>query len=157
MSHDTPRRRRLTPEERKAAKNARHRAWSAKNRERIAAYARKRRAEHPEINKRTTLWRQANPERAKLSRERQDAKRVRDQEVIAGRPRPDICDICAKPQPRIVFDHSHQHGHFRGWLCDRCNTILGWAEDDAQLLLAMVAYLRRTKENVSPQLTLPGI
>lgn len=66
---------------------------------------------------------------------------------IAGRPRPFVCDICEKPNSRrdeiIAFDHCHKHGHFRGWLCDRCNLALGQVEDDPELLRKMAQYLEQ--------------
>lgn len=66
---------------------------------------------------------------------------------LAGRPRPDVCDICGEHNSRrgdvIAFDHCHKHGHFRGWLCDRCNTSLGAAEDNPSLLRKMADYLER--------------
>lgn len=89
----------------------------------------------------------------KLAESRRDhatARQRREQRLgeIAGRPRPMVCDICEQPNKRrddvIAFDHCHAHGHFRGWLCDRCNTSLGAAEDSPELLRKMADYLERT-------------
>lgn len=87
-------------------------------------------------------------------------QRQAEREFLAGRPRPDICDLCGNPpkwRATLHFDHSHQRGHFRGWLCIRCNVVLGLVEDSPRLLLQMIAYLRRTQTNASPQFTLPGV
>lgn len=82
-------------------------------------------------------------ERSLAYRDRQQAK----QEVRAGRPRPAICDICAdRAIGRIVFDHCHTRGHFRGWLCDRCNKVLGLLKDDPNLLRGMAAYLEKSDD-----------
>lgn len=65
---------------------------------------------------------------------------------IAGRPRPKVCEECGKPPRKggyISFDHCHQSGKFRGWLCTRCNTILGLAGDDPEVLQKLADYLRR--------------
>jgi hypothetical protein len=80
-------------------------------------------------------------------------------ETLAGRLRPDICDICGSNPTKIpiAFDHSHKRGHFRGWLCFHCNLALGYAKDSPDLLRKMIAYLERHRENHSPQRTLPGI
>lgn len=43
-----------------------------------------------------------------------NARRNRRLETIAGRPRPDICELCGKPSFRIVFDYDHKTGKFRG-------------------------------------------
>jgi hypothetical protein len=76
---------------------------------------------------------------------------------LAGRPRPDLCEACGRhPGDRIlVFDHSHTKGHFRGWLCHRCNMALGLVDDNPQILVKLIAYLKRTAANTSPQLALP--
>ena len=66
---------------------------------------------------------------------------------IAGRPRPFVCELCGDPNFRrddvIAFDHCHKHNHFRGWLCDRCNTTIGQAEDNPELLRKMANYLEK--------------
>lgn len=62
---------------------------------------------------------------------------------IAGRPKPDVCEICSRrPGKRgLHFDHDHKTGQFRGWLCGRCNTALGMVEDDIGTLAFMIDYL----------------
>lgn len=83
----------------------------------------------------------------------------RQQEDKAGRVRPELCEICGrKPNKRALnFDHCHQRGVFRGWICDNCNRALGLVHDDANHLRKLIAYLERTKDLVSPQLSLPGM
>jgi len=73
----------------------------------------------------------------------QEPKRRAKQEAIAGRRCPDVCDICGESARRIVFDHCHAKGRFRGWLCDRCNPTLGGVKDSTTLLAKMIAYLER--------------
>jgi len=110
-----------------------------------------------EVNEGRKKWRDRNPERLKayvaVRRERKRANK----EFLAGRPKPDACEICGGNEGGIVFDHSHKFGHFRGWLCDRCNSALGFANDDPILLMKMASYLLRTKDSTEPQLALPGI
>lgn len=98
-------------------------------------------------------YQDSKPKERKLSESRRDHGTERQRREarlaeIAGRPRPDVCDICKDPNTRrkdvIAFDHCHKHGHFRGWLCDRCNTALGAAEDRPELLREMADYLERT-------------
>lgn len=102
-------------------------------------------------------WRPKNKEKVKGYRLKQRAKREAEYTAIAGRPKPEVCDICAQKVGNIVFDHCHNKGHFRGFLCDRCNTVLGLAEDNASLLVAMSAYLRRTQHGTLQQFTLSGV
>lgn len=147
---------------------ARHRAASRKyyqkNRAKQLARGRKYRAK-PEIRARNN----AN-QRNRQRNQRQDpnfrnktreynAERRRSRRVsLAGRPRPDVCDACGKKDERgVVFDHCHQKGHFRGWLCNNCNWVLGHVRDNPGILLKLAAYLKRTSNGVSRQMSLPGI
>ena len=68
-------------------------------------------------------------------------------DVIAGRPRPLTCEVCDSPPTKngLVFDHCHEHGHFRGWLCHNCNVILGLAKDKASRLRKLADYLEQTQ------------
>ncbi|KKM23778.1 hypothetical protein LCGC14_1611700, partial [marine sediment metagenome] len=56
------------------------------------------------------------------------------------------CQICARAFEagrRPVIDHSHETGAIRGLLCASCNRALGMMEDNAEWLLAAVAYIRK--------------
>jgi hypothetical protein len=70
-------------------------------------------------------------------RNRQIAKQV----AVAGRPKPETCEICNSSEFRIVWDHCHAEGHFRGWICDRCNRVLGIVRDSPSLLRNLASYL----------------
>lgn len=62
----------------------------------------------------------------------------------AGRPRPDVCEICGEQsKKRLCFDHCHQSGQFRGWLCYPCNTALGLVKDSPKRLKALLKYLEK--------------
>jgi hypothetical protein len=54
----------------------------------------------------------------------------------------DCCEICGSKE-RLVFDHDHQTGKHRGWLCHKCNRLLGQANDNIKILEAAIAYLKR--------------
>jgi hypothetical protein len=78
----------------------------------------------------------------------QTAWQLRRREKKAGRPRPQACDICGQRNGRhggIMFDHDHKTGTFRGWLCHRCNTVLGFVNDDPALLQKLIDYLMGRK------------
>jgi len=55
------------------------------------------------------------------------------------------CAICKTHQSeidrRLCVDHDHETGRVRGLLCYSCNTILGVARDNSDLLLSAVEYL----------------
>ena len=57
-----------------------------------------------------------------------------------------FCDICKSPYDldKLVIDHDHKTGEFRGWLCSACNTGLGYFRDDPSLLTFAIAYLYKT-------------
>ena len=151
---------------------AKTKAWRENNKEKRKAYARAYdRANRAAISAKEIQKYRSDPnyrarilEKNRRYRERHPEKGAKrdhdryhlDHEIEAGRPRPDNCDICGGTN-RIVFDHCHQHGHFRGWICQPCNVALGMVHDDEQHLLKLIAYLRRNKANSSPQLVLVGI
>ena len=159
-------------------KYASNRAYRAKNPDKIAEWNRASREKHREqVNahdkaRAKTTKRKADiraaakkhwhslpiEERRRRGTIRLEQKTIR-REVLAGRPRPAMCDICGGEHAKrpIMFDHCHQHGHFRGWICWRCNIVFGHVGDSVDLLRKMIAYLERHRENTSPQLGLPGV
>lgn len=58
--------------------------------------------------------------------------------------KPSECEVCGAENERIVYDHDHNTGAARGWLCDRCNHALGHARDNPALLRALADYLERS-------------
>lgn len=90
--------------------------------------------------------RASNPEAQKIRTQnylkRQEEKRI----SIYGRQKPEKCEICNENEFRIVFDHCHVKGHFRGWICDRCNRVLGIVKDSCTLLNKLKDYLEKDNE-----------
>ena len=120
--------------------------YKIKNRDKVNAYQRERykNLPPPTEEKREKL-REAN---RKWAKENLVSYRLRKKEEIAGRPRPEFCEICQSPATqcrwgKLAFDHCHQTGAFRGWICYRCNTILGHAHDDPEILRKLIDYLIR--------------
>ncbi len=138
--------------------------WRKNNPEKVLEQARRYREKHPETNKKAKeKYRENNLEEIReRDRIAQDRKRKQDPEAqliryrkwrdkkevelweLAGRPRAAECEICFD-KVKTVFDHCHEGGHFRGWICDRCNRVLGSVKDDVKLLNAMVNYLELDK------------
>ena len=56
-----------------------------------------------------------------------------------------ICKCCGRAglhhHKRLVIDHDHTTGQVRGLICSRCNSILGFAQDDLSTLKNLVSYL----------------
>ena len=56
------------------------------------------------------------------------------------------CAICGDAESRdrrLSLDHDHETGELRGFLCSRCNLILGQVKDSPELLERAVVYLKR--------------
>src|SRR6516165_1224867 len=77
--------------------------------------------------------------------ERVERRRV----MNAGRARPDRCEICGR-EGKVTFDHDHAKYNgashsavkaFRGWICQRCNAVLGLVQDNTELLHKLIEYL----------------
>lgn len=97
-------------------------------------------AKHPErVKKWARRWQtERNPEAFEAANIRKNGG------TEPTRPRPDHCELCGSPpgpKRRINYDHCHESGEFRGWICTRCNFVLGFAKDDAALLRKMADYL----------------
>ena len=97
----------------------------------------------------------SNPERMESRRRAAQERKDKRLLEIAKRPRPDNCELCGEKylgrnkqcianNIYTVFDHDHVTGKFRGWICNRCNRVLGLIKDDKNLLLAMIKYLSQT-------------
>lgn len=100
-------------------------------------------------NKRGLGTKRSIESRVKMSKaqeriNRTPSRHVLKLEKIAGRERPDNCEICGD-FGRICFDHDHGNGKFRGWICHRCNTSLGLVKDNKEILNALIKYLENQK------------
>lgn len=82
-----------------------------------------------------------NPEKQKERSKRFYEKKEKQRLKIAGIPKPNDCPICKRNEYRIVFDHCHKSGNFRGWICDQCNKVLGLVKDSPIILKGMIKYL----------------
>ncbi len=58
-----------------------------------------------------------------------------------------VCAICGDPPGAraLAVDHDHTTNQVRALLCTRCNTALGSARDDAEILSRMIDYLKKHK------------
>lgn len=113
---------------------AKNRAYYTAHSIQAKAYSKTWRAEHPEQRKAMRYkWRADHPGYDM-------ALYVQKQEVIAGRKKPARCEICGKTGA-ICFDHCHKSKKFRGWICSRCNHVLGCIKDSSKLLYKLANYL----------------
>ena len=63
-------------------------------------------------------------------------------ERLAERKKPEKCEICSS-MGVICWDHDHRTEKFRGWICKRCNSILGFSKDNPELLVLLADYIRK--------------
>ena len=63
-----------------------------------------------------------------------------------------ICPICgvdlvfdSRCHGRACLDHDHSNGQIRGIICNRCNMLLGKAQDSVTILANAIKYLERYK------------
>lgn len=162
-----------TDEERRAKNRARVAQYRVQNLEKVKAINRKSYYKNVEKRRaRNRQYRLENKEKiGKRDREYKRRTRTRDREkrtngarerrlrrqiIFMGRPIPAVCDICAEASLRMCADHCHEFGHGRGWICGRCNLVLGKVGDSTDLLRKMIAYLAHHAVRQSPQLALPG-
>ena len=81
--------------------------------------------------------------RKKYAREYAKIKLKAKREKQANRPRPTVCECCNSISDKkgIVWDHNHKNGKFRGWLCNRCNRVLGMCVDSVEVFKNLIRYL----------------
>ncbi|MCY4540334.1 MAG: Hpy99I family type II restriction endonuclease [Chloroflexi bacterium] len=100
--------------------------------------AKGRKTRRPSCN----ICRQDIDRRSIPSREKKEAKRLRPKKGTLWR-----CPICRKMgivgvNVKVVADHDHYAGRWRGHLCDSCNTGLGRFKNGESYLLNAIAYLK---------------
>jgi Recombination endonuclease VII len=96
----------------------------------------------------STPWTRRSEESRNKLAVRRKRERLAWQEQIAGRPRPQTCEVCAQTG-RIVFDHDHASIRFRGWICDTCNKVLGLVKESPVVLQLLAEYIVRTTKHVA--------
>ena len=99
------------------------RLWRLKNRKKI--------------NTQIKNWNNNNPEKAKAIKDRWRSKNLAARRKhnrtysgcinATGESKTDNCEICGT-FTKLVYDHNHSTGEFRGWLCMTCYTRLGHHE-----------------------------
>lgn len=60
-----------------------------------------------------------------------------------------ICGVQFSDENRIYVDHDHKTGIVRGMLCRNCNTLLGMAKDDINILKNAIEYLNNANKKTN--------
>ena len=61
-----------------------------------------------------------------------------------------VCWICKRPETMrqggrlkpLAVDHCHESGVVRGLLCNRCNRVVGFVEEDISILQSSIDYIK---------------
>lgn len=61
------------------------------------------------------------------------------------------CLILFEGKIKACVDHNHLNGKVRGLLCKKCNSAIGFAQDDSKILERMADYVRHERDNSSTQ------
>lgn len=69
--------------------------------------------------------------------------RAKRRAAIAGRPKPEACEVCNRTDLKLAFDHCHLTGAFRGWLCTSCNLTIGRMRENPAALRALADYIEQ--------------
>lgn len=135
------------PQKAKISKKIRRSASRKELREYMRQYRKKNRKK---IKTLYSAWRKRNPgyrpENRTLSVRKYLLKKrglTPEQFSEKARQQNGRCIICSERPMRLVIDHCHESGRTRGLVCTRCNSVLGFARDRVDVLLAAVEYLRR--------------
>jgi len=61
-----------------------------------------------------------------------------------------ICAICGNPPKgkNLSIDHDHATGEVRGLLCNKCNNMLGLADESSDVLVKAIEYLSKRRLDV---------
>ena len=122
------------------AARARRKATYAANREQAISY--------------TVQWQRENPDLVAIKARRSKYGLEDDQYRAMLVEQNSLCAICHKPETRrnkagrvhgLCVDHDHATGLVRGLICHRCNAAIGYADDSPEMLMAMSAYLLRSR------------
>ncbi len=62
-----------------------------------------------------------------------------------------VCSICKEMETRLIcgkivmlsVDHDHKTGKVRGLICNKCNRLLGFVNDNTKLLEEVINYLKK--------------
>jgi hypothetical protein len=111
----------------------------------------------------TRLWEKNNPERKKANVEAYTKSHVDQRKAIKLKhyykmtleqyntmklEQNGVCKVCfsaCKTGRDLAVDHDHRTGKIRGLLCSNCNTVLGAANDNVDILLNAIRYLENAR------------
>jgi hypothetical protein len=96
----------------------------------------------PKLTAQGAAWRERNREQCRAYSRAYQRKKLPPPTRLC----PPACEVCgSKPMKKsLCLDHEHLTHTFRGWICDRCNKVLGLVHDMPAILRALAVYLEQT-------------
>ncbi len=105
----------------------------------------KRRRQTPAYKNNYRKWAKKNPEKKRASKIKSKFGMTPgdyEKKLIEQRG---VCAICKQKEfvsnRHLAVDHSHVTQKNRGLLCTKCNSVLGWVNEDITTLHSMIQYL----------------
>ena len=120
------------------------RQWAASHHDQHLANSRKHhRDKKAKVRARKRRYYAANPDKAARALETSKQAGYRKWRGSANyeHPHNGICPICTK-EKLLVYDHCHETGAFRGWVCNNCNRGLGYFGDSVAGIQRALVYLQ---------------
>lgn len=74
---------------------------------------------------------------------RKNARKKVEQIKRRAPPKPKHCDCCGIETKELKMDHSHATNEFRGWICHKCNTGIGYLGDSIEGIKKTLVYLEK--------------
>jgi Autographiviridae endonuclease VII len=120
-----------------------HRAYYQANKETINARERLRYTTDADFRERKLGW--VRKSRRRLRLKNRFGISLEDYDALLAKQN-GACAICKKKSARsLCVDHCHATGMIRGLLCKKCNSSMGFFEDDAARIRAAIAYLKASR------------
>jgi hypothetical protein len=108
-----------------------------------------RNANRETIKKRQRKWYEDNVDRVKGNKLKYSYGITLEEYQAMFNAQEGKCLICNRHQDELkqalYVDHDHVTEKIRGLLCHKCNTVLGYADDDIQVLINAIEYLKKYK------------
>lgn len=139
------------------------RKWKARNKEKLKEYSKLyREANSEKIKALKKQWNAENATHIKEYNEKwtlDNEKYYQDKHLkytygislddyeVMRQQQQNKCACCGKheketPRQRLFVDHCHKTGKIRALLCQHCNTALGMVNDDPDILISLISYLK---------------
>lgn len=138
-------------DEHRKERNAYNKKWRESNPDKAKQHKIRYRMKYPDKDKEYARWyREAYP-KSKEDKKYESikylyglSKKEYDLLYISQSGKCLICGISESESYKpLGIDHNHRTGKIRGLLCNRCNTVLGMVDDNIDILVKSIEYLRR--------------